>query len=155
MKYEHLIQQTNQNVNYLQSKFKLPIKDTSWIFEAINTIEKLITARNNGIAQDQYFKREEFLYDRTITSLSEGTILFMKALLEDLPKAYEASDYTQKRMLLGSIFKSGLVFSNGEFLNPEISPEFRDIRDPQSMSISLGVEYGTRTHGLVCHRDTL
>ncbi len=73
----------------------------------------------------------------------EGTISFMRALLNNLPRAYEVSNYTQKRILLGSILPSGLVFYNHEFLNPKISPIFRDIREPQNISVPLWVIDGT------------
>ncbi len=52
----------------------------------------------------------------------EAATAFVKALLYDLAKAYDVSTYGQKRLLLGSICPSGLVFKNGELLNPGISP---------------------------------
>lgn len=73
MKYEEVIKQTNQGLSYLKSQFKLVPSESSWVFEAIKTVEKLITARDNEIDQNEYFQQEEYLYDRTVTSLSELT----------------------------------------------------------------------------------
>ena len=69
----------------------------------------------------------------------EGTVAFMKVLLNDLQKAYDSSNYSQKRALLISIFPKGLEYFNGTFLNPEISPVFRDIREPMAIKMSSGV----------------
>jgi hypothetical protein len=73
MEYEELIKQTSQHLSYIKSQFKLAPSESSWVFEAIKTVEKLISARDNEIAQNEYFQQEEYLYDRTVTSLSELT----------------------------------------------------------------------------------
>lgn len=73
MKYEEVIKQTNQGLSYLKSQFKLVPSENSWVFEAIKTVEKLINARDNKIDQNEYFRQEEYLYDKTVTSLSELT----------------------------------------------------------------------------------
>lgn len=58
----------------------------------------------------------------------ERTVNFIKALFINLVKAYEVSEYGQKRILLNSIYPSGLVFDGTELLNTEISPAFRSIQ---------------------------
>jgi len=59
----------------------------------------------------------------------ERTVNFIKALFIDLAKAYEVSEYGQKRILISSIYPSGLVFDGKELLNSKISPAFRSIKD--------------------------
>lgn len=59
----------------------------------------------------------------------EITVNFVKALFKDLAKAYEVSEYGQKRVLIGSIYPSGLQFDGVKILNPVISPGFRSIKD--------------------------
>lgn len=85
----------------------------------------------------------------------EGTTTFMKALLKNLPRAYEVSNYTQKRLLLGSIYPNGLVFDGSAILNPEISQQFRDIRDPQDISIPSGVADASYFEPLLAHFEQL
>lgn len=58
----------------------------------------------------------------------EGIIAFTKALLFDLGKAYQVSDYGQKRVLLGSIYPAGLVYDKGQLLNQQLSPLIRQIK---------------------------
>lgn len=68
---------------------------------------------------------------------------FIKALMYDLAKAYEVSDYSQKRVLIGSIYPSGLLFNGKSLLNQklnEISPAFRLIHDLCEPVIPLGAD---------------
>lgn len=85
----------------------------------------------------------------------EGTQTFIRKLLSDLPKAYDVSTYTQKRVLIGSIFPQRLSFLNGEILNHEINPILRDISAPQTIRITSGVADAARTRDLMVHNHPL
>lgn len=69
----------------------------------------------------------------------EGTQNFVRKLLSDLAKAYDVSTYSQKRILIGSIFPHRLSFLNGDILNHDINPIFRDIRNPEKIRVASGV----------------
>jgi hypothetical protein len=75
----------------------------------------------------------------------DSATAFVKALLYDLPKAYAVSDYGQKRVLLGSIFPSGVTYKDGKLLNPEVSPIFRAIDEVVSPSVNFSAGKRTRT----------
>jgi site-specific DNA recombinase len=73
----------------------------------------------------------------------ENIVNFIKALFKDLAKAYEVSEYGQKRVLLGSIYPSGMMHDGSKLLNPEISPGFRAIKEFSGDDVALSV--GERT----------
>ena len=75
----------------------------------------------------------------------EGLINFIKALLYDLPKAYEVSDYGQKRILISSIYPSGLLYEQGNLLNSPISPLWSAIRTIFQQGEFLSADEKTRT----------
>lgn len=99
------------------------------------TYDHLIQKYENQLLETRIVKNDNIIEKYDL----EGTMAFMRALLKNLPKAYEVSNYTQKRILLGSIYPTGLLFDGKVILNSQISPYFRDIRDVSQLSDSLGV----------------
>ncbi len=71
------------------------------------------------VANDELFNKYDI----------ERTVNFIQALFKDLAKAYEVSEYGQKRVFLGSIYPLGLAFDGLKILNPKISPGFRAIQE--------------------------
>lgn len=102
----------------------------------------LVRGNMEGKYPDEIFKEEKARIEDKILAFNimsnddlcnkydiERTVNFIQALFQDLPKAYEVSEYGQKRVLIGSIYPSGLVFDGKNILNPHISPGFRAIND--------------------------
>ena len=71
MKYEELLRLLENKLNNLKSSYKLLLPDNSWVTEAIDNVKNLIIAKQNKIPEKEYFNREELLYQKTVTSLSE------------------------------------------------------------------------------------
>lgn len=102
----------------------------------------LVRGNMEGKYPDDVFKEEKARIEDKILSYQivsndelcnkydiDRTINFIKALFQDFPKAYKLSEYGQKRVLLGSIYPSGLLFDGAKILNPEIGPGFRAIKE--------------------------
>ncbi len=126
------------------------------ILEAKQMMTALVEGHLKGLYPDDIFKEQKAKFEDQILSAQiikndsicdkydlEAITAFIKALLYDLPKAYEVSDFGQKQVLIGSIFPNGLVYNNGMILNPEISPIFRSIQEFSNPSVLLGA--GKRT----------
>lgn len=69
----------------------------------------------------------------------EHTVNFIRALFNDLPKAYETSEYGQSKVLLGSIYPQGLLFNGYMLLNHKIGAGFRAISGFTEGSVVLSV----------------
>lgn len=101
----------------------------------------------------QFTKNDELLDKYDLAPITK----FVETKLTDLPKTFETSmkkdpepDLGQIRMLLCSIFPSGMPYGRNGYSNTEISPFYRAILDLQpnnSDLVSLGGEGGIRTHG--------
>lgn len=66
----------------------------------------------------------------------EGMVGFMRALFKDLPKAYEVSSLYQKKMLIGSIYPTGLLCRDGELLNHKVSKSWQSIREFATVGVA-------------------
>ena len=128
----------------------------------------LVRGHMQGKYPDDIFEQEKVKLDDRILACNivknddlisqydiESICGFIKALLIDLPKAYEVSDWGQKRALIGSIFPSGLVFEEGKLLNHDISPLFRVIEDISEDTVTLSRGSRTRTCGLTLPKRAL
>ena len=111
------------------------------LFELKEMMSKLVQGHLRGTYSDDIYESQKTLFEDKILSTEivandstldkydiESTIVFIKALLKNLARAYEVSDYGQKQVLISSIFPSGLTFDNTRLLNSEISPIYRDIQ---------------------------
>lgn len=136
--------------------------------EAKEMMKMLVRGHMMGKYPDDIFEEEKAKLENQILACNivknddlisqydiESICGFIKALLSDLPKAYEVSDYGQKRALIGSIFPSGLVFDEGKVLNHDISPLFRAIEDISEDDVSLSRGGETRTHDLTLPKRAL
>lgn len=67
----------------------------------------------------------------------DGVTNFIKALFKDLVKAYEVSDYGQAKVLIGSIYPSGLMFDGKKLLNHSLGLGFEAILRFNSSKVAL------------------
>lgn len=162
------IQPNNDLVNafteYLQEKYDFrkdlfvqKKKDADKkLLEQREYLTLLVRGNMEGKYPDEIFKAEKARIEDKILAYQivsndelcnkydiERTVNFIKALFRDLPKAYEVSEYGQKRVLLGSIYPGGLSFDGTKILNPEISSGFRAIQDFSSTTVTLSASERT------------
>lgn len=137
--------------------------------KSYETRQALIDKNLTGIYSDEIFKEQNNMLEAKIKSIqftkndelldkyALGPITqFVETKLTDLPKTFETSikkdpepDLGQIRMLLCSIFPSGMPYGRNGYSNTEISPFFRAILDLQpknSNLVSFGGESVIRTH---------
>ena len=57
----------------------------------------------------------------------DAVTTFIKTLLADLGETYKRSNLSQLKVLLGSIFPSGLALTENRTLNHQISPIYQSI----------------------------
>ena len=58
----------------------------------------------------------------------EAVVKFMKSKFENIGRTFQMSTLSQTRVLLGSIFPSGMQWSYPGYLNTQISPLYQSIR---------------------------
>jgi len=102
MKYEELLRLLENKLNNLKSSYKLLLPDNSWVTEAIDNVKNLIIAKQNKIPEKEYFNREELLYQKTVTSLSE---------LHDLNRIISFLEKVDKENLKVYLKKLKIVFN--------------------------------------------
>lgn len=87
MKYGHLFVSVKKQLKNLKTKYSFDISPNSWVNEALEYTEELINAISSNIGEEEYFSREELLYDKTVTSLHElielNNILLLIDSLDD------------------------------------------------------------------------
>ena len=122
------------------------------LMERKNTAEKkileqkemmclLVEGHLKGFYSDEIYKQEKVKIEDKILTLQivandelcgrydiERTVNFIRALFQDLAKAYDVSDYGQKQILLGSIYPFGVMFDGKRLLNRKIGTGFRAIQ---------------------------
>ncbi len=88
-----------------------------------------IFKEQNAIVEEKMIKAQIIKEDSMIEKYDINKITtFMRTLLGDLGKAYEQSNASQAKVLLGSIFTSGLTCNQNGSLNPTINPLYRQIQ---------------------------
>lgn len=130
--------------------------------------QALIQKNLSGIYSDEIFREQNKLIEEQIVSLQltkddallakynlESIVQFMKDKFANLGRTYQLSNLSQIRVLLCSIFPSGMVWSYPGFSNTEISPIYQSIRAFETESVSLGEPGGTRTHNQLLKRELL
>lgn len=76
----------------------------------------------------------------------EAIVSFMKEKFANLGTTYQLSNLSQIRVLLCSIFPSGLTWEYPGLSNTPISPIYQSIRGFGPLSIGSGAGRGSRTH---------
>ncbi len=145
----------NQRLNKLKSKKNNVEKN---IMEQKQMMLMLVRGHAKGQYPDDIFEEEKERIQNKLLALNivsndnlsdqydiERTVNFIKALFKDLSKAYEVSEYGQKRVLLGSIYPSGLTYTGNELLNHDLGSGFRAVQEFSNSRVPLSAEGGTRT----------
>lgn len=117
--------------------------------ERIKQQRKILIEKNmNGVYSDEIFKEQNAVLeekiikaqvakdDSTIDKYDVNEVIsFLKTRLADLGETYKRSNLAQIKVLLGSIFLSGLAWSNEGTLNHTISPLYQYIRTFSNESV--------------------
>ncbi len=111
------------------------------LLDAKEMMTLLVRGNMEGKYPDDIFEQEKDRLQNVILTLQSAsndnlieqyniktTTEFIKALFKNLFRAYELSDYGQKRVLLGSIYPSGLTFDGISLLNHDMGPGFEAIQ---------------------------
>ncbi len=115
----------------------------------LKEMRKVMVEKNlAGIYSDEVFKEQSALIedkmlkaqiakeDSTIDKYNiDAVTTFMKILLADLGEAYKRSSLSQIKVLLGSIFPSGLAWEYNGILNHQISPIYQAIRNFEQATV--------------------
>ena len=139
--------------------------------EIINLQEmrrQLVEKNLSGIYSDEIFKEQNAIIEEKMTRaqiVKEDSLIdqynidkvtdFMRTKLADLGETYKSSSIDQAKVLLGSIFPSGLSWDYNGTLNHEIRPIYRYIQGSWDMGIPYGARNGTRTRDLLLGKETL
>lgn len=105
-----------------------------------------IFREQNTMLEDKMTKAQIAKEDATIDKYNiEKITTFVRTLLADLGETYKRSDINQVKVLLGSIFPSGMAWDYNGTLNHQISPIYQSIQSFQDMGIPSGAASGNRT----------
>src|SRR5207237_6223621 len=103
-----------------------------------------IFKEQNAVIEDQILKAQISKDDATIEKYNIDKITdFIKTLLADLGETYKRSSLSQAKVLIGSMFPSGLAWSYNDTLNHQISPLYQYIRDFSGQGVTFSA--GDRT----------
>jgi hypothetical protein len=113
--------------------------------------QTLIDKNMAGIYSDDIFREQNRILEEKIARIQmtknddlitkyniEDVTLFIQEKFKDLPKTFTNADLQQKRMILCSIFPSGLVWNYPGYLNTQISPCYSFIQNIQPEAVTLG-----------------
>lgn len=122
--------------------------------KAYETRQALIDKNLAGIYSDDVFREQNRILEEKIARIQmtkndelitkyniEDVTLFIQEKFKDLTKTYADADLGQKRMILCSIFPSGLVWSYPGYLNTRISPCYSFIQNIKPEAVTLGRTY--------------
>ena len=120
--------------------------------------QALIQKNLSGVYSDEIFKEQNKIIEEQIASIQitkddallskynlESIVEFMKEKFANLGTTFQMSNLSQIRVLLCSIFPSGLVWSYPGLSNTEISPLYQSIRIFESEGITHCAESQSRT----------
>lgn len=142
-----------QRVARLQKRKDVADKELKRLYEQR---QALIQKNLSGIYSDEIFKEQNKLIEDQITSVRmaqddallskynlQAIVTFMKDKFANLATTYKMSDLSQIRVLLCSIFPSGMLWSYPGLLNTEISPIYQSIRMFETPGVSSGARKRT------------
>ncbi len=109
--------------------------------ETLKALRRTLVEKNlAGVYSDEIFKEQNASIEDRITKAQitkddttidkyniDDVTTFIRTLLADLGETYKRSNISQIKVLLGSIFPSGLAWNADGTLNREISPLYRSI----------------------------
>ena len=126
----------------------------------LKELRKTLVEKNlDGVYSDEIFKEQnEIIEEKMLTAQiakDQSTIKkydivaitdFIKTKLADLGETYKKSNTSQVKVLLGSVFESGLAMDVEATTNYKINAIYRQILDKKQEPIPLGGGGGIRTH---------
>ena len=134
-----------QRIATLQKRREKADDDLIKLYE---TRQTLIEKNLAGIYSDEIFKAQNRLLEEKIATIQmtknddlitkyniEDVTLFIKEKFKDLAKTYQNSNLQQQRMILCSIFPSGLTWNDTGYLNTKVSACF-ELMQNQIMELS-------------------
>ncbi len=102
-----------------------------------------IFKEQNSIIEDKMIRAQVVKEDSAIEKYSvEKVTSFMRTMLADLGETYKRSDSSQIKVLLGSIFPSGMAWNYNGTLNHQISPIYQAITHFGEVGVSSGAANG-------------
>ncbi len=127
-------------------------KQSEQLITSIKESRKELAYKNlHGVYSDSVHKEIDFELENRLLGANvvknedlidkyniEGLLAFAKRLLSDLGQAYLVGGLYQRRTLIGSIYTSGIVFSEKGLLNQGFSPLFQAILDTNPHEIQNG-----------------
>ena len=125
--------------------------------ERLRELRKLLVEKNiAGVYSDEVFKEQNSIIEEkmTVSQIAkedatidryniDEVIIFIRTLLADLGETYKRASQSQVKVLLGSMFPSGLSWSYNGTLNHELSPVYRQINTFSQIDVSSSAEGGT------------
>lgn len=152
-----------------QQRFSRLVKiknDADTEIARIKELRKTMVQKNlEGVYSDEVFKEQNtILEDKMLQAQivkDEATMDrynidavtdFIKTLLADLGETYKRSNLSQIKVLLGSIFPTGVAWNYDGTLNRSISPIYQAIRTFSNDSLGPSAEDVSRTH-IACSSD--
>ena len=125
------------------------------------TRQALIEKNLAGIYSDDIFREQNRMIEEKITTIQitknddlitkyniEDVANFIKEKFKDLAKTFANSDLQQKRMILCSIFPSGLVWNYPGYLNTQVSACFKFMQNINAETVQHGRGAEIRTRDL-------
>ncbi len=129
---------------------------------------QLVEKNLAGVYSDEIFKEQNIMIEEKMTKAQiakedstfekyniEAITSFMRTLLADLGEALKRSSANQTKVLLSSIFPSGLSWNYNGTLNTEISPLYGSISAARNDNIALRAGDEIRTRDLLLGKETL
>ncbi len=127
--------------------------------ERLKVLRKTLVEKNlSGVYSDEVFKEQNaIIEEKMITAqiVKDDTLIekynidaitsFLKTLLADLGETYKRSNVGQIKVLLGSIFPSGLEWRYDGTYNHKINTIYQSISDFRETGVPLGGGEGVRT----------
>ncbi len=135
----------------------------------VYTLRQTLIEKNlRGIYSDEIFQEQNKVLEERITlaRLSksdallekynlEELVAFVKSKFSDLAITYKTSRLCAKRVLMCSIFPSGMAWDYPGFSNTEISLNYQYITNPETLELTPGESGGNRTHDILLKREAL
>ncbi len=148
-----------QRVAILQKKKAAADTELTKVYALRQT---LVEKNLSGVYSDEVFKEQNAILEEKIKDIQvatdisilakytlEETTKFIKNKLSDLGKTYEKSLLEQQKVLLGSIFPSGMAWNYPGISNRDIGPLYQQILAFTTGGDSLGDPGGIRTPDLL------
>lgn len=122
----------------------------------LQDMRRMLVEKNmSGVYSDEIFKEQNAMIEEKMMRAQivkddsmidkyniEEITTFVKTLLADLGETYKRSNISQIRVLLGSMFPSGLAWNYEGTLNHRISPIYQAIQSIDNGAIPFGTAYG-------------